>query len=121
MATLWLPTELFGAATKTDLFLTVLILAAALLLGAAILKWVDRRRKQADDHVLSAQEQLAHFQQLHWRGELSKEEFERIQSKLAERVRQEQAPANPAVPPNHPDNPGTPQPPETGIRPEPPG
>jgi hypothetical protein len=121
MATLWLPTGLFSAATKTDLFLTVLILAGALLLAAAILKWVVLWRKRTDDDILSAEDQLAHFQQMHWRGELSKEEFDRIQSKLGERIRQEQALANPAVPPNHPDKPGTPGPPETGIRPQPPG
>jgi hypothetical protein len=120
MATLWLHAELFGAATKTDLFLTVLILAGALLLAAAILKLVDRWRKRTDD-ALSAKDQLAHFQRLHWRGELSKEEFERIQSILGERVRQEEAPASPAAPPNRPDKPGTAQPPETGIQPQPPG
>jgi hypothetical protein len=120
MATLWLPAGLLGAATKTDLFLTVLILAGALLLAAAILKLVDRWRKRTDD-ALSAKDQLAHFQQLHWRGELSKEEFDRIQSILGERVRQEEASVIPAAPPNHPDKPAIPQPPETGIQPEPPG
>ena len=121
MATLWILAGLLGAATRTDLLLTVLILAGALLLAAAILKLVDRWRKQADDDILSAQDQLAHFQQLHWRGELSKEEFERIQSKLGERIRREEASANPAGPPNHPDKPGNPPPPESGIPPQPPG
>jgi hypothetical protein len=127
MATLWLPAALLGAATKADqglaqrhLFLTILILAGALFLGAAILKLVDRWRKRTDD-ALSTKDQLAHFQQLHWRGELSKEEFERIQSVLGERVRQEEAPASPAAEPNSPNKPGTPQPPETGIQPQPPG
>ena len=128
MATLWTSAGLLGAATRTardgdsgPLLLTVLILAGVLLLAAAILKLVDRWRKQADDDVLSAKDQLAHFQQLHWRGELSKEEFERIQSKLGERIRQEEASANSADPPNRPDKPGNPPPPETGSRPQPPG
>jgi len=121
MAILWMPTQLLGAATKTDLFLTVLILAGTLLLAAAIIKLVDRWRKRTDDGILSAQDQLAHFQRLHWRGELSKEEFERIQSKLGERIRQEEASANPAVLPGRPEKPGPPPPPETGIRPQPPG
>jgi len=122
MAIPWAATGFVGAATKTDLFLTTLALAAALLLAAVIIKLVDRwRKRQSDDDVVSSEDQLAHFQQLHWRGELSKEEFERIQSLLGERMRQEQAQANPAAPPPSEGPPRPPDPPETGIRPQPPG
>ena len=121
MATPPIAAGLVGAATKTDLFLTTLALAAALLLAAVIIKLVDRWRKQRTTDPLSAEDQLAHFQQLHWRGELSKEEFERIQSLLGERMRQEQASAGPAAPERRDEPTGSPEPPETGIRPQPPG
>jgi uncharacterized membrane protein len=122
MATPCMAAGLIGATTKTELFLTILALAAALLVAAVIIKLVDRWRKQPDADALSSKDQLAHFQRLHWRGELSKEEFERIQSLLGERVRREEAPANPAAPPERrepSDKP--PEPPQTGIRPQPPG
>jgi hypothetical protein len=94
--------ELLGAAwnvTKIDLIVTTLLLAAALLLAALILKLVDRWRKQRGDEVQSQEDQLAHFQQLHWKGELSKEEFERIQALLGAQIRKEEAPPKPAAPP----------------------
>jgi hypothetical protein len=113
---------LIGAASKTDIFLTMMALAAALLIAAVVIKLVDRWRKRPDEDILSAKDQLAHFQQLHWRGELSKEEFERIQSLLGERVRQEEAPANPAATAERRSDSGkAPEPPQTGIRPQPPG
>jgi hypothetical protein len=121
MATPWRTAIFVIAATRTELFLTVLALAAALLLAAAVIKLVDRWRKRRGDEVLSAEDQLAHFQQLHWRGELSKEEFERIQSVLGERIRREQEPSGPAAAPPPAKGPQPPEPPETGIRPQPPG
>jgi cytochrome c-type biogenesis protein CcmH/NrfG len=100
---------LIGAASKTDIFLTMMALAAALLIAAVVIKLVDRWRKRPDEDILSAKDQLAHFQQLHWRGELSKEEFERIQAHLGARIRQEQATDQPAAAPLPSE--GTPQPP----------
>jgi hypothetical protein len=104
--------------TKTELLVTTLILAGALFLAALVIKLVDRWRKQQDDDVLSPEDQLAHFQRLHWKGELSKEEFERIQALLAERIRQEQVRQELAAPAE--GKPQPPEPPETGIRTEPP-
>ena len=109
------------AATRTELFLTVLALAAALLVAAVIIKLVDRWRKQQGDEELSAEDQLAPFQQLHWRGEISKEEFERIQTLLGERIRREHEQPASAGPPQPKVPPQPPAPPETGIRPQPPG
>jgi hypothetical protein len=86
--------------TKTELVVTTLLLGAALLLAAIILKLVDRWRKQQGDEALTPDDQLAYFQELHWKGELSKEEFERIQARLAAQTRQEQATPQSAAPPS---------------------
>jgi cytochrome c-type biogenesis protein CcmH/NrfG len=108
--------------TKAQLFLTTLALAGALLLAALIIKLADRWRKQQKDDILTPQDQLAEFEQLHWKGELSKEEFERIQARLTERLGSGKAPAKPAAPSSGPDaGHQPPEPPETGIRPQPPG
>lgn len=85
--------------TKTELIVTTLLLAAALLLAALILKLVSRWQKRQGDDAESPEDQLAYFQELHWKGELSKEEFERIEARLSGQTRQVQATPNPAAPP----------------------
>ena len=98
------------------------ILAGLLLLLAIVVAWMNKRRRAEEDDVSSPSDQLAYFQELHWRGELSKAEYDRIASLLEERIRQEQAPAPSGPPPSQPDgSPRPPLPPETGIRPQPPG
>ena len=97
------------------------ILAGLLLILAIVVAWLKRRRKAEEDQPTSPQDQLAYFQELHWKGELSKEEFERVQVRLGERIRQEEAGANPPAPPRSPETRTSPEPPETGIRPQPPG
>jgi hypothetical protein len=101
MCTPWLALALLVAAwnvTKTELVVTTLLLAGALLLAALILKLVDRWRKLQDGEAASPEDQLAYFERLHWQGELSKEEFERIRAGLGTQVRQEQASPKPAEP-----------------------
>lgn len=99
--------------SNTDLILTTLALAGALLLAALAIKLADRWRKAPPDDTLSPGDQLARFRELHQQGTLSDAEFARIRSLLQERLRQElQGPAEPAEKPLGP--------PETGIRPLPP-
>jgi hypothetical protein len=82
-------------------------LVGILLLGAAVIAWLDRWRKRAGPPSLSTHEQLAHFQELYDHGTLSQEEFERIRSRLSGKLRQE---LNlPGVP--GPDESGGPEPP----------
>jgi hypothetical protein len=97
------------------------ILAGLLLLLAIVVAWLKRRRMAEEDHLSSPRDQLVYFQELHWKGELSKEEFERVQARLGERIRLEEAQANPPAPSPSPEGPPRPEPPETGIRPQPPG
>lgn len=65
-------------------------LMAALLLGAVIFAVLDRwRRQTTEEEPVSAGDQLSHFRSLYDRGELSREEFERIRAKLGGKMRKE--------------------------------
>ena len=105
---------------QTQLLKASPILAALLLVLALVIAWLKRRRKVEDDHLSSPSEQLAYFQKLHWNGELSKEEFERVQARLSERIRQGESQAKPSPSPS-PEGPRLPASPETGTPPQPPG
>src|SRR5438093_6187788 len=66
-----------------------LAFAAAVAVGYLVILWVDRWRKRPVQYQLSAHEELAQYQALYERGELSQEEFARIRTRLTERLRQE--------------------------------
>ena len=97
-------------------------LVVALLIGAAVIAWADRWRKNADRGALSPGEQLAAFRLSYERGVLSQEEYERIRARLAPKIRAsapgvpapaeqptapspEPGPPNPEPFPQPPDNP----------------
>jgi hypothetical protein len=85
---------------------TTLALVAALLLGALLIAIVDRWRKRSpQSERLSPGEQLSQFRKLYEKGELSREEFERIRTLLGGKLRDElhlppgkPAPTTPAAP-----------------------
>jgi hypothetical protein len=81
-------------------FWTTIALVVALLLGALVIAFVDRWRKRRSDR-LSPGEQLSHFRSLYEKGELSREEFERIRTLLGGRLREELdlPPAKPSAEP----------------------
>jgi hypothetical protein len=105
-------------------------LVGALLAGALILYLIDRWRKReaAEEEALCApNQQLSHFRSLYERGEISREEFERVKALLTAQLRREMnvpAPAASVVAataePSRPDtnvqarppDPQTPPPPE---------
>src|SRR5439155_26053761 len=64
-------------------------IVAALLVGALLIKWMERWRKSRDPGKLSAGDQLSHFRELFSRGTISKEEFEQIRARLAGELRKE--------------------------------
>ena len=114
------------ADAKTRFILYSLILVVTLLVGFILIAWLDRWRKRPASDGLSAGDQLAHFRRLYDAGALSKEEFEQIRAKLAEKLRQElklTAPSAPSPPSAAPKpngdgfRPGNGQPPTDGIRP----
>lgn len=86
---------------------TSLALVGALLLGAIVIAALDRWRKRTQEERVSAGDQLSHFRSLYDRGEISREEFDRIRTRLGGKMRQEfqlpQPPAPPAAPPRGPD------------------
>jgi uncharacterized membrane protein len=72
-----------GAATGTrGMVWPLLILTALILVGIVVVVWMDRWRKRPMEVGQSPAEQLAHFQALFDRGELSQQEFDRIKAKL---------------------------------------
>src|SRR5438105_2740950 len=79
-------------------------LVGVLLLGALILSWLQRWRKRQFAADPGPVGQLTTFRALYERGELSKEEYERIRSRVAERAK-----ASPAA--KRPETPAPPAPP----------
>ena len=86
-----------------QLLWAMVALVATLLLGALIFAWLDRWRRRGNRNTLTPIDQLTSFRQSYDRGELSQEEYERIRTKLAPKVRQQvnlpSAPAPKLAPP----------------------
>lgn len=81
-------------------------LVGVLLLAAMIIAYVKRRCQKSGSDRSPSGEQLSHFRVLYERGELSREEFQRIRGQLGARMRKEMdLPAAPAeeVPLAEPD------------------
>lgn len=73
---------------NTDFLWMTGALVATLLVGALILSRVERwRKRQMSDSAGADIEQLTSFRAMYERGELSKEEYDRIKSKEAQRLR----------------------------------
>jgi hypothetical protein len=89
-----------GDMVKSDGFLWVVgALVATLLVGAVLLKWLERwRKRQLTDTPANDVQQLGSFRSMFERGELTKEEYDRIKRKEAARLRDKMAGkgANPA-------------------------
>ncbi len=61
-----------------------LLLVAVLLLGAALLAWLERwRKRMTDSSAATSVDQFTSFRLSYERGELSEEEYRRIQQKLS--------------------------------------
>jgi Short C-terminal domain len=97
-----------------------LYLVGALLLGAAVIAVVGRWRQRSAVESPSASDQLAQFRALYDKGEISREEFERLRAHLGGQLlpRRQPPAAAPAAAPPAPDGPAAngPPPPD-GIRP----
>jgi hypothetical protein len=69
---------------------TTLAMVAALLVGALLIAIVDRwRKRSAASERMTPGQQLSHFRTLYEKGELSREEFERIRALLGGRLRED--------------------------------
>jgi hypothetical protein len=60
----------------------LVILTTVIGVGIAVIVWVDRWRKRPERMSLTPAEQMARFQELYDRGELSQQEFDRIKARL---------------------------------------
>jgi len=108
---------LLGLTKEERLLLWVSVLVGVLLVGAVVISRLDRWRKrqmQAEDdnpgHVTT-------FREMYERGELSKEEYDRVLRRVAERVGAKPKPV--PVPPAAPQEPAA-GPPATEEPPAPP-
>jgi hypothetical protein len=85
------------------------LLVGGLLVAALVVSWTDRWRKRRGTDSPSSGEQLTHFRALYEKGELSREEFERIRSRLGQQIRkdlnvpQRPPPESPPAEPSQPD------------------
>lgn len=81
----------------TLLLMGVLVIAALVIIGVG--RWVKRPSRQAG----TSSDELAHFRLLYEQGEFSREEYERIRSRLVPRLRKELDVPPPPPPPAAPD------------------
>jgi hypothetical protein len=95
-----------------------LLLVGAVLLAALILVLIKRWNNESAPRD-TAHDQLAHFRDMFQHGEISKEEYQRVHSLLATKIRAEEAAAAP--PPAAPDatKPASSEPPATSPGDEP--
>ncbi len=85
-----IPQWVLGA---TLLLMAVLVAAALIIVGVG--RWLKRPARPAD----TSSDELAHFRLLYEQGEFSREEYDRIRSRLVPRLRKElDVPAPPIAP-----------------------
>jgi hypothetical protein len=89
-------------------------LVGVVLAGALIITWADRWRRRAAEDSSTATDHLVSFRDLYEKGELSKEEYERILDRMSgTATRGPKGPAQPAnpnvAPPSTTDLPDNPQ------------
>lgn len=93
---------LWAGNPKTQLLVTSLCLAAALLLGAVVIALIHRwRQRNSLREDLSPSAQLAQFRSLYEKGALSQEEFERLRNLLGTRLREDLGVPAPTPEPTH--------------------
>lgn len=108
---------------STELWVTVGLLSAALLIGAFLLRSADRWKKKQLEQEDDSAESLSSFRAMYERGELSEVEYQAIRARIAAKVKSEVATANPSMgrlpsPPPAPSNQASPTSEETFTDPE---
>jgi hypothetical protein len=81
--------------------LTSAILALSLLIGAIVIAFARRWLEMSRRGAAPANDQLAHFRALYEKGELSREDFQKIRDVLTQQIRHEAG----LVKPNSPEPP----------------
>ncbi len=72
---------------EAELLLLVGALVAILLMGAAVISWLNRWRKKQLESEDDLTDTIGSFRKMYETGELSKEEYERILQKTAENAK----------------------------------
>jgi uncharacterized membrane protein len=90
----WAKIEAGAAPGSRGILWPLIILTAVIVVGIVVIVWADRWRKRPVELSLTPAEQMARFQELYDRGELSQQEFDRIKARLDKNLR-----AEPPVPP----------------------
>lgn len=94
------------------------LLTGALLLGALVIALVDRWRKKKEPELRTTHDQLASFRAAFERGEMSKDEFDRVRAELTKPLKPAPKPAAPpAIVPDAPPPPASETTKETGAPP----
>jgi hypothetical protein len=106
-------TTTLAAGPGPRFLLPSLALIGVLLLGALIIAIFDRWRRRSRSVSPTAGDQLSHFRALFDRGELSREEFERIRSQLTPKLKEELK-----LTPAQPEQPVKPAPPDRMVLPD---
>ena len=107
------------ALTKEErLFLWVSVLTGVILLGGVFIGRMDRWRKRQMEATDDPAEPLGNFRDMYERGELSKEEYDRVLHRMAERVGARPKPKPVPAAAEEPD-PGPPAPQEPPPNPPP--
>jgi hypothetical protein len=84
-----------------SILLPGLYLVGALIIGAVVIALAGRWRRSPRSVTATASEQLTEFRSLYEKGQMSREEFERVRTRLGTEIRTAElgSPAAPASPP----------------------
>ncbi len=106
-------TPVLAMAKQERLLLWVGVLAGVLVLGGMVIARIDRWRKRQMVVVDDAPRHLGSFRAMYENGELSKEEYERVLHKMAERVGAKPKPIPTSGSPPTTESPANEEPPPT--------
>jgi hypothetical protein len=102
------------AIKSETLWITVGLLALALVIGAVVLAAVDRWRKKTNPFDVGSVEEVSNFREMYESGEITHAEYERIRNKVSDRVKETVGVKSP------PTSPPAPSAPADGTLPGPP-
>ena len=91
---IWAKIEARAVAGSRGFVWPLIILTTIIVVGIVLIVWMDRWRRRPVQMSLTPAEQMARFQELYDRGEVSQQEFDRIKARLEKKLRTE-----PPVPP----------------------
>src|SRR5262245_42851457 len=101
----WAVPPVLALSKDERLFIWIGVFAGVILVGAAILSRVDRWKKRQLETVDDTPEQVGSFREMYERGEISKEEYDRVLKRMAARAGIKPKPATTPARPVEPASP----------------